>query len=59
MNEREQLAARIERAKLGFDQAQNESEKKLWAVIHTKLVLKYNRLRAERAGAKSEVEGRK
>lgn len=59
MNDREQLLARIQGAKLGYEHARTESEKKLWRVIHNKLLMRYNRMRAERAGAKSEVEHRK
>lgn len=59
MNDREQMLARIHRAKLGFEHARTESEKKLWRVIHNKLLMKHNRLRVGRAGAKLEVDGRK
>lgn len=59
MNDREQLLARIHHAKLGYEHALTESDKKLWRVIHNKLLMKYNRMRAGRAGAKSEVDSRK
>ena len=59
MNDREQLLARIKGAKLGFEHACNESEKKLWLAIHNKLTMKYNRMRAERAGTKLKVDARK
>ena len=59
MNEREQILARIKKAKTGFEYAQTDSERKLWSTIHNKLVVKYNRLGQGRAGEKSEVNGRK